>query len=111
MRIGLVVCGPIPLLSNAARHIYNGMQSHPLSKPLVDFQSALSAATEDLSSLFREADGHGANGKLHFFMLDQECDAAALAERRETFEDVYHCANHELNLIIVAVVVLVHSCS
>ena len=33
-----VTVPPVPLLSNAAKHIYNGLFAHPLAVPIMKFE-------------------------------------------------------------------------
>lgn len=96
-----LVCPPIPLLSTGAKHMYNALTQHPVTKPIWDLARALWRRAR-YSLLVHQGDGHLANEKLHFHRLQMEAQLAADSDRDHVLSVFVRCCNHTTNLTLIA---------
>ena len=94
-----VVMPPIPLATNAAKHLYCGLHLHPLLKPIQELRQQL-ALSARLRAHIHEVDGHLANQKLHYFKYGQECEERVTQKRSAVYTEMFLCRNHQVNLVM-----------
>ncbi|CAE7263478.1 unnamed protein product [Symbiodinium sp. KB8] len=109
-----VVFPPLPLSTNSAESIFNGLFQHPLSKPLFELTQEILAASRRSITAF-ETDGHLANEKLYFHLLNEskqeheqkkrQIDEAAAdgqfswTDSMPRLSEQALCQNHQVNLV------------
>lgn len=98
---------PIPLSSNSASSLYNGLFARPLLVPLLGRVDAILKASK-LSTWIHETDGHLANEKLHCHLYHERLgpsDAGAHgAASLPCLTEQVLCQNHQVQLALVATV-------
>ena len=122
-----LILPPVPLSTNAAHNIYQGLYGHALTKPIMDALDSILSHCR-LTCRLNESDAHLANEKLHRFQYFQrmgsqesqapaEALAAGQAEVQqhgrvqarapslpaETMEQIF-CQNHQTQLTVTALV-------
>ncbi|CAE7188657.1 unnamed protein product [Symbiodinium sp. CCMP2456] len=109
-----VVFPPLPLSTNSAESIFNGLFQHPLSKPLIELTQEILAASRRSITAF-ETDGHLANEKLFFHFHNEskqeheqkkrQIDEAAAdgqfswTDSMPRLSEQALCQNHQVNLV------------
>ena len=92
---------PVPLTSNKAEHIYAGLFHHHFNcKVQALIKSTLRKATLAAAEL-HETDGHPANDRLHYHLLNSEVASSKEECRHPVMNEQVHCWNHTTNLVIV----------
>lgn len=95
-----MVMPPVPLISNACSHIFNGIFRHSLVAPITSLVWRLLAAC-DLRVCVFETDGHLANEKLASFQIVKETQKP---NSQQVLLETMLCQNHGINLSIVHIV-------
>ena len=102
------VMPPIPLPTNSAHCMFNGLRSHPISKGVHDLLDKLLESAK-VRAIFREADGHLGNEKLnaHLYNLERarfqaKCDAGDADA--PIYNELVLCTNHQTHLVMMDVV-------
>ena len=90
---------PVPILSNAAKHIYNGVLAHTVVSGVQTFKTKLLELAKGFAYEGRSCDGHLANGKLHAALLSESKTRGAYG-----VEDITLCGNHTNQLTAINVV-------
>ena len=93
------LCPPLPLLSNSAEHLERALNEHPLMRPMHDFRVWLAQHVEHFFT-WCEADAHSANDMLAALWRNQ--DTNAVPGGQPALCNLWHCLNHQTNLIIVS---------
>ena len=96
-----VVMPPIPLPSNSATCILQGLQNLPMASPILGFVDEI-LKTAARTVWLHETDGHLANEKVHYHLLSERQTPEGRNPPR--FMDQLLCQNHQAQLVIVAAV-------
>lgn len=98
---------PVPLISNKAEHIFAGLFQHHFNKEIQELVRFVLQRASLIGTQIHETDGHPANDRLHFHLMNQETQAARDEFRMPVAQEQIHCTNHCTNLIIVHLVTVI----
>ena len=94
---------PMPLVSNAAKHVYNGLYHHPFTARLLHLCGRICRVAKH-QAFYHDADGHLGTEKLHAHRLNQEISQSEVEQRPRVLTELLLCQNHQTSLTVCSAV-------
>ena len=95
------VLPPLPLATNSAAAIFNGLHNHPMTQEVFSLVKQVLLSSR-LRCFMTEVDGHLANEKYHFYRysLERERREVEMDNPKPVLTEIVLCSNHATHLTL-----------